>query len=161
MTRILRPQPLTAEAFKPFGDVIEARGGAESINYGSTQKFADLAAIDARGGRATTHLYRSTPPAYPFALRVMENHPLGSQMFVPLSGNPYLVVVAPKGPFDPDAIHAFVAGPKQGVNLAPGIWHHFNLALGSVSEFLVVDREGPGENLEEVALDGSILLESP
>jgi ureidoglycolate lyase len=161
MTRILRPEPLTAEAFKPFGDVIEARGAAASINYGNTQKFADLTRVAAPGANATTHLYRSTPPAYPFALRVMENHPLGSQMFVPLSGNPYLVVVAPKGRFDANGIRAFVAGPKQGVNLAPGTWHHFNLALGGVSEFLVIDRDGPGENLEEVALDGSILLEAP
>lgn len=161
MTRTLHPEPLTAEAFKPFGDVIEPRGTAKPINYGNTQKFANLAIVEAAGGSATTHLYRSTPPAYPFALRVMENHPLGSQMFVPLSGHPYLVVVAPKGPLDPNAIRAFVAGPKQGVNLAPGTWHHFNLALGGVSEFLVVDRDGPGENLEEVALDGSILLEAP
>ena len=161
MTSILHPQPLTAEVFKPFGDVIEIRGNAESINYGNTQKFANLAIIKAAGGIATTHLYRSTPPVYPFALRVMENHPLGSQMFVPLSGRPYLVIVAPKGAFDANAVRAFVAGPRQGVNLAPGTWHHFNLALGGISEFLVVDRDGPGENLEEVALDGSILLEAP
>jgi len=161
MTRVLRPQPLTAEAFKPFGDVLEARANAEAINYGNTQKFANLAIIEAGGGRATAHIYRSTPPAYPFALRVMENHPLGSQLFVPLSDNPYLVVVASKGPFDPNAIRAFAARPSQGVNLAPGTWHHFNLALRGVSDFLVVDRDGPGENLEEVALDGSILLEAP
>jgi ureidoglycolate lyase len=161
MSRNLRPGPLTAEAFAPFGEVIEARGQPMAINYGATAKFADLAKIDVQGGRATTHIYRSTPPSYPFALRVMENHPLGSQMFVPLSSNPYLVVVAPKGPFDANAIRAFVASSKQGVNLAPGTWHHFNLALGGVSEFLVVDRDGPGENLEEIGLDGSILLEAP
>src|SRR5689334_11885379 len=122
MSRILRPEPLTAEAFRPFGEVIEQRGTAESINYGNTQKFANLAIVEAAGGSAIAHLYRSTPPTYPFALRVMENHPLGSQMFVPLSGNPYLVVVAPKGAFDVNAIRAFVASPKQGVNLAPGTW---------------------------------------
>ena len=161
MSRVLRPEPLTADAFKPFGEVIEARGTAESINYGNTGKFANLATVEAQGGSATAHLYRSTPPTYPFALRVMENHPLGSQMFVPLSGNPYLVVVAPRGPLDANAIRAFVASARQGVNLAPGTWHHFNLALGGVSEFLVVDRDGPGDNLEEIALDGSILLEAP
>ena len=132
MSRILRPEPLTAEAFKPFGDVIEARGDPASINYGNTQKFADLAIIDAQGGSATTHLYRSTPPAYPFALRVMENHPLGSQMFVPLSGRPYLVVVAPRGRFDPDGVRAFAAGPRAGsqpragnvASLQPRTWRH-------------------------------------
>jgi ureidoglycolate lyase len=162
MSRVLKPQPLTAEAFAPFGDVIAADGAAATINYGATQKYADLAAIRAEGGgRVAVHLYRSTPPAYPFVLRVMENHPLGSQMFVPLSGRPYLVVVAPKGRFDPHAIAAFIAGPGQGVNYAPGTWHHYSLAVGGPSEFLVIDREGPGENLEEIVLDDIITVSPP
>jgi ureidoglycolate lyase len=161
MTRLLRPKPLTADAFAPFGDVITTDGAGDTINYGATQKYADLAAIRSGAGRVAVHIYRSTPPDYPFALRVMENHPLGSQMFMPLSGRPYLVVVAPKGAFDPSAITAFVAAPGQGVNYAPGTWHHYSLALGAASAFLVVDRDGPGENLEEIALDGSILLEAP
>jgi len=162
MSRTLHPAPLTAEAFAPFGEVITAAGPALAINYGATQKFADLARVATDGnGRTAVHIYRSTPPAFPFALRVMENHPLGSQLFMPLSGRPYLVVVAPPGVFDATAIRAFVAGPEQGVNLAPGTWHHFNLALGGVSDFLVIDREGPGDNCEEIALDGSILLAAP
>ncbi len=162
MTRLLHPVPLTTEAFAPFGDVVEAAGLSLSINHGATQKFADLARIAlGEDGRAAVHLYRSTPPAFPFALGVMENHPLGSQMFMPLSGRPYLVVGALAGPFDPLAVRAFVAGAGQGVNLAPGVWHHFNLALGGVSDFLVIDREGPGENCEEIALDGSLLLAAP
>lgn len=162
MSRVLHPKPLTAQAFAPFGDVIDMAGEALTINYGATQKCADLAAIHpGDGGRTAVHLYRTTPPDYPFALRVMENHPLGSQMFMPLSGRPYLVVVALKGRFDPLDLQAFIAGPRQGVNYAPGTWHHYSLALGGVSEFLVIDREGPGENLEEIALDGSIVLAAP
>ena len=162
MTRVLHPVPLTADAFAPFGEVVAADGQALAINYGGTQKFADLARIEmGDGGRSAVHIYRSTPPQYPFALRVMENHPLGSQMFVPLSGRPYLVVVAPPGPFDALAIRAFVAEPGQGINLAPGTWHHFNLALGDVSDFLVIEREGPGDNCEEITLDGSVLLAAP
>ena len=162
MSRMLHPVPLTAEAFAPFGEVIAADGPAQTINHGATRKYADLARIALReSGRAAAHIYRSSPPDFPFALRVMENHPLGSQMFMPLSGRPYLVVVAPPGRFDALAIRAFVAGPAQGINLAPGVWHHFNLALGGVSDFLVIDREGPGENCEEIALEGSILLAAP
>lgn len=160
--KLLHPKPLTAKAFAPFGDVIEARGAPQAINYGATQKFADLAAIHAGSdGKAVVHLYRSTPPSYPFALRVMENHPLGSQLFMPLGGRPFLVVVAPRGAFDPHAIEAFVAAPDQGVNIAPGVWHHYSLALGAASDFLVVDRDGPGDNLEEIALDGSIAVAAP
>jgi ureidoglycolate lyase len=158
MSRVLKPVPLTAEAFAPFGAVIEASGASETINYGATRKFAGRAHI---AGDAAVHVYRSTPPSFPFALTVMENHPLGSQMFMPLGTRRYLVVVAPKGAFDADAIVAFVAGPGQGVNLAAGTWHHYNLALDGVSDFLVVDRDGPGENLEEIALDGAILLDAP
>ena len=70
--KLLHPKPLTAKAFAPFGDVIEARDAPQEINYGATQKFADLAAIHTGSeGRAVVHLYRSTPPNYPFALRVM------------------------------------------------------------------------------------------
>ncbi|MEI9886460.1 MAG: ureidoglycolate lyase [Rhizomicrobium sp.] len=161
MSRMLKPVPLRPDDFRPFGEVIGAHGMSTTINYGATQKFADLAAIHAGDGSTTVHLYRSTPPAYPFALRVMENHPLGSQLFMPLSGRAFLVVVAPRGAFDPLALRAFVAAPDQGVNIAPGVWHHYSLALGAVSDFLVVDRDGPGDNLEEIALDGSILLAAP
>lgn len=160
MSTILKPAPLTAAAFAPFGDVIAANGEPRIINYGVTQRFHDLADIDcsAAGGRAIVSIFRSVPPAFPFALTVMENHPLSSQTFVPLSDRPFLVVVAPKGPFDRAAIRAFRAGPGQGVNIARGTWHHFNLALEAESDFLVIDREGPGENCEEVALDPPLLL---
>ena len=42
----LEPVPLTVAAFKPFGDVVEDSGDAELINQGTSQKFADLAAIE-------------------------------------------------------------------------------------------------------------------
>ncbi len=162
MSRVLQPKPLTAEAFAPFGNVVEARGMPQAINYGATKKFADLATIDTgTGGKAVAHLYRSKPPVYPFALRVMENHPLGSQLFMPLCSLPFLVVVAPRGKFDPHAIEAFTAASNQGVNIGAGVWHHYSLALGGVSDFLVIDRDGPGDNLEEIVLDGSILLAAP
>ena len=163
MSRVLHPQPLTARAFAPFGDVIEARGDPLSINYGASLRFHDLANVDTggEGGRPIVSIFRSTPPAYPFTLKVMENHPVASQAFMPLSGRPYLVVVAPAGKFDPDALQAFVAGPHQGVNYRKGVWHHYSLALGAESDFLVIDREGPGDNLEEIELDGSIVISPP
>ena len=90
MTKVLRPEPLKAEAFAPFVDVIEARCEARPINYGVTQRFHDLADIDgtAAGGRVIVNIFRSLPPEFPFAIQVMENHPLSSQAFMPLSGRP-------------------------------------------------------------------------
>jgi ureidoglycolate lyase len=154
--RELRPQPLTAEAFAPFGDVIEASGRAEqiAINYGYTTRFDDLAGIDvaAAGGRAIVSLFRSMPLEPPL-LKIVERHPLGSQAFVPLSGRPYLVAVAAPGDFDPAGLTVFRASPHQGVNYARGVWHHFLLALEAESDFLVIERAGPGDNLDEISLE--------
>jgi ureidoglycolate lyase len=160
MTRILKPEPLTRAGFAPFGEVIATEGIAPRfINYGATARYHALAKVDCEG--AVVSIFRSTPREFPFKLAVMEHHPLSSQSFMPLSGRPYLVVVAPKGEFDPAAIRAFAARGDQGVNFARGTWHHFNLALGAPSDFLVIDREGSGDNCVEVALDEPILIEAP
>jgi ureidoglycolate lyase len=153
--RELTPEPLTAEAFAPFGDVIEASDRAEQIpiNYGFTTRFNDLANIDVAegGGHAIVSLFRAKPLDPP-VLKILERHPLGSQAFVPLQGRPYLVCVAPAGELDPAALRLFHAEASQGVNYAKGVWHHFLLALDDESDFLVIDRAGPGENLDEVEL---------
>ena len=153
MTRVLRPQPLTKAAFARFGDVIEPTGDGDTINYGAAAKFADLARIDVarEGGRPSVHLYSARPLPPPITIEIMERHPLGSQAFAPLDARDFIVVVAPAGDLDPDAISAFRAAGGQGVNFAPGVWHHFCLAL-SPTRFLVIDRTGPGENLDEVRL---------
>jgi len=162
--RMLRPAPLTAAAFAPHGDVIECAGAAEErlINYGNTTRFHDLARLDlaAQGGKPLVSIFRSTPLPRPVPVRVMERHPLSSQAFYPLSGRPYLVVVAGTGDFSPANLKAFVAGPGQGVNYRAGVWHHYSLALDEVSDFLVIDRGGPETNCEEVFLeDEGIFIE--
>ncbi len=154
--REIVPEPLTAEAFAPFGEVIEASERAEriAINYGYTTRFNDLARIDVAeaGGHAIVSLFRARPLDPPL-LKIFERHPLGSQSFTPLQGRPFLVAVAPAGDFEPAAIGVFRAQPHQGVNYAKGVWHHFLLPLEAESDFLVVDRAGPGDNLDEVELD--------
>lgn len=153
--REVTPIPLTAEAFAPYGDVIEASERAQvmPINYGQTTRFHDLARIDVadEGGRAIASIFRGKPLDPP-VLRIVERHPLGSQAFVPLSGRPYLVAVAPAGEFDPAKLIVFLAKPGQGVNYGKGTWHHYLLPLEAESDFLVIDREGPGENLDELEL---------
>lgn len=153
--RQIAPQPLTAEAFATFGDVIEASDRAERIpiNYGYTTRFNNLAGIDVAddSGRPIVSLFRALPLEPPL-LKIFERHPLGSQAFIPLQGRPYLVAVAPPGAFDPAQVQLFRARADQGVNYAKGVWHHFLLALEAESDFLVIDRDGPGDNLDEVEL---------
>lgn len=158
----LATQTLTREAFAPFGDVIEAGDGARHfpINGGNTERYHDLATIDpGPGGRVIVSIFRGLPRSLPFRVEMMERHPLASQAFFPLSGRPYLVVVAPAGeiPLAAD-IRVFLARGDQGVNYAPGVWHHPLLALGASSDFVVIDRSGPGENCDEVELQESCVI---
>jgi ureidoglycolate lyase len=153
--RLLTPEPLTAEAFAPFGSVIEASDDAVKldINQGHAIRYDRLAEIDVadEGGVGAISLFRAQP-LDELVLRMFERHPFGSQSFVPLSGRPYLVAVAPTGAFDVAKVRLFHAEGHQGVHYKKGVWHHFLLVLDAQSDFLVVDRAGPGDNCEEIAL---------
>jgi ureidoglycolate lyase len=159
--RTLVIEPLTRAAFAPFGDVIELDGATQiPINLGTTIRYHDLAKVDVgdQDGRTLINLFRGQPRVLPFEVSMLERHPLGSQAFIPLNDKPYLVVVAPGGELDPAAIRAFVTSGWQGVNYAKGVWHHPLLALGEVSDFIVVDRGGEGLNLHEQDLAESLWL---
>ena len=158
----LKIEPLTAEAFRSFGDVIEASSSVRhfSINDGFAERYHDLAHIDVASGdgRAIVSIFKALPRSLPMQLVLLERHPLGSQAFMPLSGLPYLVVVAKAGPVpDLAQICCFRATPGQGVNYAKGTWHHPLIALQAPSDFLVVDRAGaPGDaNCDEHPLAGT------
>ncbi|MDN5843483.1 MAG: ureidoglycolate lyase [Alcaligenaceae bacterium] len=158
-------EPLTREAFAPFGDVIEADDAVRhfTINEGNTERYHDLAHIDpGEGGRAIVSIFRGQPRDLPFTVTMMERHPKASQAFVPLSGRPYLVVVAPRDTAPSvDDLRVFLCTGAQGVNYARGVWHHPLLALDSVSDFLIIDRAGPGENCDVVTLDQAGLIPVP
>jgi ureidoglycolate lyase len=158
-----RPQlePLTAKAFEPFGDVIQMQGVLpERINYGQTEKYADLAMIDASedGGETSVHLYRSEPASLPLHIKQLERHPLGSQAFMPLHQRPFPVIVAP--PDDQpeiEDIRGFITNGEQGINLRRGVWHHYQVSLEGICDYLVIDRGGPGDNFEEWVFDVPLL----
>jgi len=159
---IIRPEPLTREAFLPFGDVLETEGvSPELINFGNTQKYADLAQITiADGGQGQVSIYRSQAIELPFKIQVMERHPLGSQAFYPLHERPFPIVVALPGAFPAAGdIRVFISNGRQGVNLHPGVWHHYQLTLGQDSDYLVIDRRGDGDNCQEHRLDEEVLLD--
>ena len=89
---------------------------------------------------------------------MMERHPLGSQAFLPMSERPYVVLVAPIGELYEGSLRAFVTRGWQGVNYARGVWHHPLIALGGISDFVVVDRGGEGNNLDEARLPETVWL---
>ena len=147
----VRAEPLTAAAFAPFGEVIEADPRrARVINDGWTLRDHALARVDAEGAPAILSIFRGRPR--PLRAELLERHPLGSQAFVPLGRRPWVTVVAEA----PDApLRAFLCGPEQGVQIGRGVWHHPLLTLAA-QDFLVVDRDRPDENLEEVRLPAPV-----
>jgi ureidoglycolate lyase len=151
-TRMLKPQPLTREAFRPFGDIIQVEGAhSYTINGGSTLRVHDLCGVETKsGGRVLVSFFQALETiTLPYSLPLLECHPLGSQAFIPRGFARFLIVVAP--PADSpelDRLQAFVTDGIQGVNYAPGVWH-IPLASFELASYVVVDRGGPGENLRE------------
>lgn len=153
MIRQLAIEPLTRAAFAPFGEVIETAGVTPRfINEGTTERFHALARtnVAASGGKAIISIFHANRRPFPFLVRMLERHPWGSQAFYPLSNHDWLVVTG-LGELRPDAasIRCFRAAGQQGINYARDVWHHPVLCLRPTQDFLVVDREGPGKNLEE------------
>lgn len=151
---VIRPEPLNRHAFMPFGEVVESDGVLPiAINQGFALRFNDLTAVDVshEGGATNVSLFLGDPRPVPIAIRVMERHPLGSQTFHPLQDRPWLVLVC-ADPHDLASYRAFRATGRQGVTYARNVWHHPLLVLDPASRFLVIDRKGPGNNLEEVWL---------
>jgi ureidoglycolate lyase len=150
--RTLTTEPLSREAFAPFGQVIEAEGAQHyPINSGNCERYHDLARVELGGvhARPLISLLHSRGFSLPLEVKMVERHPLGSQAFYPLSQGRFLVVVAPDEGGTPGPLRAFLTSPGQGVNIAINTWHGVLTPIGPEADFLCVDRGGDGNNLEE------------
>ncbi len=157
-THVLPIEPLTAAAFAPFGDVVETGGRPPiTINEGYAERVNGLGRIETAGetGIVNISLFAARQRPRPILIRMMERHPLGSQLFQPLQDRDWLLVVC-ADPRDTGSYRAFRATGRQGVNYARNVWHHPLLVLSDGERFLVVDRGDsgatPANNLEEVWL---------
>jgi ureidoglycolate lyase len=161
MTDILA-EFLTPDAFAPFGDVLDASGEPDRlINQGLCGRFHDRARLDFGTGRAGLSIFKAEPRSLPYRLEMVERHPLGSQAFVPMSLDPFLVIVAEGQDPTPGRVRAFVTAPGQGVNLLRNTWHGVCTPLHAPGLFAVVDRIGDGANLEEHWLAEPLTVRAP
>jgi len=151
---MIATEPLTKPGFARFGEVVELTGAERiAINQGFAERVSGLAHIDvgAEGGSVNISIFTARARPQPIAVTLMERHPLGSQLFYPLQDKAWLVLVC-DDPHDPRSFRAFVATGRQGVNYRRSVWHHPLLVTSDGERFLVVDRTGPGSNLEEAQL---------
>lgn len=147
----IRAEPLTKEAFAPFGDVLDTAGEpTKLINQGLCERYHDKAQLDfGPDGRAGISIFNAQPRELPYQLDMVERHPEGSQAFIPLSEAPFLVIVAPDNDGKPGEPRAFRTKSHQGINFHRGTWHGVLTPLSAPGIFAVVDRIGESPNLEE------------
>lgn len=154
MSGAIYAAPLNAEGFAPFGDVLEVKGMPDlMINQGLCGRFHDRANLDFQGGRAGISIFDAQPRTLPYALDMMERHPLGSQAFIPMTYKPFLITVAQDNAGAPDQPKAFLSSPGQAINFHRNIWHGVLTPLHTPGLFAVIDRIGEGNNLEEFTFD--------
>ena len=148
-------RPLTAEAFAPYGDVLDCSGDPDKIiNQGFCGRYHDRAALDfGPMGRAGISIFKAEPRKTPYVLEMMERHPEGSQAFIPMSMDPFLIIAARGQGGNPGVPEAFVSAPGQGINFHRNVWHGVLTPLHEPGLFAVVDRIGETPNLEEVWLE--------
>ena len=157
-------EPLESKHFAPFGDVIEAKGNPHNINQGRCLKFSELSRLETDvDGHVNIHIYHTNSIEKPFTLQLLERHPLGSQCFIPLQKQRFLVVVAEDSCDRPNltTLRCFLSNGEQGVTYKPGTWHHPLLSIDAGAAYLVVDRGGPGKNCDEVLLPTDFTVEAP
>ncbi len=157
----IRCQPLTAQAFAPYGDVLDDASEPDKIiNAGKCGRYHDRATLDfGENGRAGISIFRAEARSFPYELDLLERHPEGSQAFISMSSDPFLVTVALDENGRPGTPAAFLTSGFQGVNFHRGTWHGVLTPLAAPGLFAVVDRIGDTSNLDEFPVDPPYVIE--
>jgi ureidoglycolate lyase len=124
---VLTAEPLTAEAWGPFGQLIRGIPGskdAEGLHEGESATGMTMELRDGEQFGLNVLTYERKP----LVVDHLNRHHKASQALIALGGKPTLLVVAPKA-FDFSTrdhlqhVRAFVCDGSAGVNIALGTWH--------------------------------------
>ena len=150
MKIIIKPKKITRKNFQKYGDLICVKKKKSiNINDGYAKRFDNLCRINtsSKKGKTIMSIFSAKKRKFPMNIKMMEKHPLGSQAFIPMKQTKFLVFVAPQGKKpDVNKIKSFVVPEQTGINYKPGTWH-FPLISTENMNFLVIDRNGKGNNL--------------
>ena len=150
MEKIIKPIEINRSNFAMYGDLISTNDIKPiDINSGYAKRFNNLANLNTLkdGGKTIVSIFSALKRTFPMKIDMMEKHPHGSQAFIPMKETTFICFVAPPGEYpDINKIQSFIVPPKTGINYKPGIWH-FPLISTEDTNFLVIDRDGIGENL--------------
>jgi ureidoglycolate hydrolase len=146
-------------AFAPFGQVLAHKRGDSARRNFAAELFNDRVAA-----RPNLRVQRTDPTPLPCFASKIERHRQSSQLFAPISGGRYLVVVFPSASDGHPLIEecrAFVAQGDQAINYNQDTWHHGFLALEQPGTFLMLRWEdGTSADEEFLALPNPIRIEA-
>jgi ureidoglycolate hydrolase len=143
-------QPLTAELFRPYGEVLKPK----QLIYPETEE-----------GRVAMELLAMKYRPNAKKLDQLAIHFSYNQTFIPVQGSLVLIVAPPPrnreaGPsgyeLDYEKVAAFMVDPGQAAFIYKGTWHNA-ITLGSECAFINVTRKNQGEGTSpEDELQGKI-----
>lgn len=142
-------QPLTPEAFAPYGTVLGKGPGAPlHVDLGEFEVDAWIHdTMDVSGGLVELQVFTIAVRRMEFSF--LERHVLETQAFMPIGGVPCVFpVAAPTGGDgpdhcpEPDTVRAFLFDGSAGIRLHKGTWHWIPFPLGQTAAFLNLTRAG-------------------
>jgi len=150
METIIKPIEINRKNFSIYGDLISSDNiKPMDKNAGYAKRFDDLAKINTSKDKGETivSIFSAIKRTFPMKIDMMEKHPLGSQAFIPMKETTFLAFVAPQNNKpNIEKIESFIIPPGIGINYKVGTWH-FPLISTENMNFLIIDRQGPGNNL--------------
>jgi ureidoglycolate lyase len=151
--RTLTPVDATPETVAPFGRLVGAGadGGRGTAFYDSAVEL-----WDAPGLVNDADVSLSVARIHPRAPRViwMERHFKHTQLFLPLGGAPFIMVLAPPtagGQPEADAVRALRFDGRAGMMLGLGVWHEFPFAIDRPADIAVLLRHETNRDLDAIA----------
>lgn len=141
----------TANSLAPFGHLVGQSGGSElmsidfykgAVKVSKPAPFLSEHPVDL----SLTMVNPRTPE-----VRYMERHFQHTQVFMPLGGKPFVVVMAPPSSEDlPDlsAARAFLFDGSAGFLMHIGTWHEFPFAIEPSTEIVVILSSQTGYDLQ-------------
>jgi len=151
-------EPLTAQAFAPFGQVLEMPSDTPRLDHA-----ADL--VNGRpGARPNLAMIRAPAASLPLHATLLERHPYSTQAFVPLDAQRYLLLVCVddgRGHPDLATARAFIARWDQAINYHANVWHHSMAALDRAGIFAMLIWEDGSIDDCQFASIAAITVEAP
>jgi ureidoglycolate lyase len=139
----VKAEPLTADAFHPFGQVI----GMDRVQMKIVNDRFRMGTINMK--------------CQPFRITHLNRHIKSTQALIPLGGKACLVVVAPPtvdldSPEDLKQVKAFIDDGSYGVNIDLGTWHMALLPLGSEMSMVNIQGKHSGADTDERSFEETL-----